>query len=45
MEFIRKYDGVIECAKDLKISHNTITKSIKNNSVLENYIFSRQRIQ
>jgi group I intron endonuclease len=43
-EFIRKYDGIMDCAKDLKISHNAIKKAMINNTKVNNYLFSAQRI-
>lgn len=49
-EYISTYNGVIECAKDLKISHNTIKKamasgsSIQTNTRVRSYIFSAHRI-
>jgi group I intron endonuclease len=43
-KFIRKYDGIIEAEKDLKIRHETIKNSIVNNKPIGNYIFSYHRI-
>jgi group I intron endonuclease len=43
-KFIRKYDGIIEAEKDLKIRHETIKNSIVNNKCIGNYIFSYHRI-
>lgn len=44
-EFIRRYNGVIECAKDLNISHNTISKMIPINGKISNiYIVSAHRV-
>ena len=45
-EFVRQYDGVIECARDLKISHNTISKQIVvNGKVNKSYIVSGHRLK
>lgn len=43
-KFIKRYDDVMQCAKDLKMLHNTITNAIKNNKRLGKYIFSSHRI-
>lgn len=43
-EFYRRYNGVIECAKDLKVSHNDIAKLMKSNGKTEKYMFSAHRI-
>ena len=42
-EFIKSYDGIIQCAKILKISHNTISKAIKENGTVLKYLFSSHR--
>lgn len=42
--FIKRYDGVMQCAKDIKISHNTINNVIKTNKQVGIYIFSSHRI-
>lgn len=41
--FIKKYDGIMACAKDLKISHNAITKYIDSDTVYNGYIFLSYR--
>lgn len=43
-EFICRYDGVMECAKALCVSHNTITKAMKVNASINNYMVSAHRI-
>lgn len=43
-EYIRIYNGVMECAGDLKISHNTIKKAMSTNISIDQYIFSGHRI-
>ena len=43
-EYIRTYNGVIECAKNLKLSHNTIKEAMTNNSRVGKYIFSTHRV-
>ncbi len=55
LEFIRSYDGLMQCAKDLHLSHNTISSAMPNNSLpplfstkiwgaVGKYIFSGHRI-
>lgn len=42
-EFLQSYDGIIQCAKILKISHNTVSKAIKQNGTVRKYMFSAHR--
>lgn len=42
-ECIRSYDGVMECAKDLKVSHNTVKALMSLNGQLGSYILSAHR--
>lgn len=44
LNFVCGYEGVLACAKDLKISHNTITKFIDTGSPYKGYIFTSHRI-
>lgn len=41
--FVQKYDGVLNCAKSLKISHTTIKKYLDKNIAHRGYIFSSHR--
>ncbi|RXK34630.1 hypothetical protein M231_08114, partial [Tremella mesenterica] len=42
--FIRRYNGIIECAHDLKMSNKTISKLMAVNGKSGNYIFSAHRV-
>lgn len=42
--FIKKYDSIVKCARDMNISHNTITKFIDTNKEYNGYIFSSHRV-
>lgn len=44
LNFVCEYEGVLACAKDLKISHNTITKFIDTGTPYNGYIFASHRI-
>lgn len=43
-EFIRKFDGVMSAAKELKMSHNTIKECSEKNTMYKGYRFSYHRI-
>lgn len=43
-EFHRSFTGVMSCAKAMKKSHNTISKAIKTNEPVGEYIFSSHRV-
>ena len=43
-KFIRSYNGVQECAKDLKISHNTVKAVMSINGRVGAYILSGHRV-
>jgi hypothetical protein len=43
-EFIRKFDGVMSAAKELKVSHNTIKECSEKNTMYKGYRFSYHRI-
>lgn len=42
--FLRKYDGIMEAEKDLKISHDTINSNIEKNTTYKGYRFSLHRV-
>lgn len=44
MTYLRSYSGLMACAKDLKISHNTISKSILSGKPYKGYIFLLHRV-
>lgn len=43
-EFIRSYDGLVLCAKTLKLSHNRIKSALLSGLPLSGYIFSYHRV-
>lgn len=43
-EYIRSYNSVMECAKDLKISHNTVKALMSVNGQVGSYILSAHRL-
>lgn len=44
LEFVRAYNGVMECAKDMKVSHNTIKSVMASGSRAGKYLFSPHRV-
>lgn len=43
-EYVRRYDGVMECAAALKANHGTITKKMAVNGTVGKYIVSSHRV-
>jgi hypothetical protein len=43
-KFLRKYEGIMEVERDLKISHDTINSNIEKNTVYKGYKFSLHRV-
>jgi group I intron endonuclease len=43
-EYIKSYDGIMAAEKELKIRHEKIKKAIKENTSIQNYIFSYHRL-
>jgi hypothetical protein len=42
--FLKMYEGVRECAKELEISHNAITLHLDNGKEYKGYLFSSHRL-
>jgi group I intron endonuclease len=43
-QIIKRYDGLVECAKDLKISHNTINTHLDTGKPFKGYLFSSHKL-
>ena len=43
-QLIKRYDGLVECAKELKISHNTINSYLDTGKPFKGYLFSSHKL-
>lgn len=43
-QLIKRYDGLVECAKDLKISHSTIKSHLDTGKSFKGYLFSSHKL-
>ena len=43
-QLIKRYDGLVECAKELKISHNTINSYLDTGKPFKGYLFSSPKL-